>query len=65
MRLKKLRKALADERKVPAYVIFNDATLMRMAELRPRTREDLLAIPGVGPRKLAQYGAALLGALGA
>jgi ATP-dependent DNA helicase RecQ len=56
MALKALRKSLADARGVPAYIIFSDATLVRMAETRPRSETELLEIPGVGPKKLEQYG---------
>ena len=59
-RLKALRRQLAAERKVPAYVVFNDATLLRIAEQRPGSDEALLAIPGIGPAKLKLYGRALL-----
>ena len=59
-RLKALRKQLAVERKVPAYVVFNDATLLQIAERRPTSEEALLAIPGIGPAKLTLYGRALL-----
>ena len=59
-RLKALRKALSTARKVPAYVVFNDATLLRIAEQRPTSEEALLAIPGIGPAKLKLYGPALL-----
>jgi ATP-dependent DNA helicase RecQ len=58
--LKKLRRELADERGVPAYVIFSDATLLEMAAHRPTTPGQLLAITGVGPTKLERYGAAFL-----
>jgi ATP-dependent DNA helicase RecQ len=58
--LKALRKQLAVARKVPAYVVFNDATLLHIAERRPASEEALLAIPGIGPSKLALYGRALL-----
>jgi len=61
--LKALRKRLADSRKVPAYVIFSDATLLAMAAARPRTRTEFLAISGVGPKKLASYGDVFLAAL--
>jgi ATP-dependent DNA helicase RecQ len=54
--LKALRRSLADARGVPAYIIFSDATLVRMAESRPRSETELLEIPGVGPKKLEQYG---------
>jgi ATP-dependent DNA helicase RecQ len=61
--LKTLRKSLADRRKVPAYVIFSDATLLAMAAARPRTHAEFLAVSGVGPKKLASYGDAFLAAL--
>ncbi len=48
------------ERRVPAYVVFNDATLMRIAEERPSSAEALLGISGIGPKKLEMYGDALL-----
>jgi ATP-dependent DNA helicase RecQ len=62
-RLKLLRKQLAAARKVPAYVVFNDATLLRIAEQRPTSDQALLAIPGIGPAKLQLYGRALLDAV--
>ncbi|MFC4455305.1 HRDC domain-containing protein [Deinococcus sonorensis] len=46
--------------KVPPYVIFSDATLKAIAEARPRTRQALGAISGIGERRLAEYGAAVL-----
>jgi ATP-dependent DNA helicase RecQ len=61
--LKALRKRLADGRQVPAYVIFTDATLQQMARFRPETEAEFLALSGVGPRKLEQYGAAFLAVL--
>jgi DNA helicase-2/ATP-dependent DNA helicase PcrA len=53
------RARTAAELKVPAYVVFTDATLVAMAERRPATPAELLAIAGIGPRKLGQYGAAV------
>jgi ATP-dependent DNA helicase RecQ len=61
--LKALRRRIADARKMPAYIVFSDATLIAMAESKPRTAGELLAIPGVGPRKLAAYGDAFLALL--
>jgi ATP-dependent DNA helicase RecQ len=63
-RLRALRRALADADNVPAYIVFSDAVLARMAAMRPRTEAELLAVPGVGPAKLARYGRAFLDALG-
>ncbi len=62
-RLKALRRRLADERSVPAYVVFSDATLLEMAAYKPRTLGQLAAISGVGPTKLTRYGEAFLAEL--
>ena len=62
--LKALRRDIADERAVPAYVVFSDATLLAMTELRPTTAAGLLAAPGVGPVKLERYGKAFLEVIG-
>jgi ATP-dependent DNA helicase RecQ len=59
-RLRALRKALADERKVPAFVVFSDRTLLEMAARKPRTRAALLELFGVGQRKLQEYGESFL-----
>jgi ATP-dependent DNA helicase RecQ len=55
-RLKRTRRKLADERKVPAYVIFSDATLQELVRLRPQTLEEMIDVSGVGPTKLERYG---------
>ncbi|GIE98977.1 DNA helicase [Paractinoplanes rishiriensis] len=59
-RLLEWRSRTAAGLKVPAYVVFTDATLLAMAERRPATPADLLAIAGIGPRKLGQYGEAVV-----
>ena len=41
---------------VPAYVVFPDAVLIALATQRPDTDAELLAVPGIGPAKLASYG---------
>lgn len=56
LRLKAWRLDVAKEQKVPAYVVFTDNTLIAIAELRPDDEEALIAIPGIGARKLEQYG---------
>ncbi len=61
--LRALRKRLADERGVPAYVVLSDATLLEIARRRPKSEDDLRGISGIGPKKLVQYGAALLAAV--
>lgn len=62
-RLRTLRKAIADSQSVPAYVVFNDAVLVQMAQARPRSDSELLAISGVGPAKLQKYGERFLAEL--
>ena len=54
--LRTLRKQLADKRRVPAYVVFSDASLREMAAARPTTPEALLSVNGVGEKKLEKYG---------
>ncbi|GAA6209311.1 DNA helicase RecQ [Cognatishimia sp. WU-CL00825] len=58
--LKAKRRALAEAAKVPAYVIFNDKTLIEMAETRPNSLDDMAHIGGVGAKKLERYGADFL-----
>ena len=61
--LRELRKSLADRQGVPAYIVFSDKTLRAMAETRPSTPGEFLAVSGVGPLKLERYGEAFLQAL--
>ncbi|CAH2031107.1 DNA helicase RecQ [Trichlorobacter ammonificans] len=61
--LRALRKRIADEAGVPPFVVFSDATLVEMAQARPRDERELLSITGVGQRKLARYGALFLDAI--
>jgi ATP-dependent DNA helicase RecQ len=61
--LRGLRKTLADKKGVPPYIVFGDATLRLMALHKPQDEAGLLAISGVGERKLAEYGQAFLAAL--
>jgi ATP-dependent DNA helicase RecQ len=58
--LRNLRLELAQAQGVPAYVIFHDATLIEMAQMRPRNKQQLAMISGVGDHKLARYGDAFL-----
>jgi DNA helicase-2/ATP-dependent DNA helicase PcrA len=48
---------------IPAYVVFHDVTLAALASLRPRTTQQLLEVPGLGPVKAGRYGATLLSLL--
>jgi ATP-dependent DNA helicase RecQ len=63
--LRALRLRLARERGVPPYVIFHDATLRELAHARPTSAIQLLDVPGIGERKAAVYGAAVLEAIAA
>ena len=56
LRLKDWRLRVAKELKVPAYVVFTDNTLIAIAELLPADDAALVAIPGIGARKLEQFG---------
>jgi DNA helicase II / ATP-dependent DNA helicase PcrA len=59
-RLREWRSRTAAEAKVPAYVVFTDATLVAIAETAPPDLARLAAVPGVGPAKLDRYGSQVL-----
>ncbi|MET7877225.1 ATP-dependent DNA helicase UvrD2 [Micromonospora profundi] len=63
-RLREWRQRVAGTQKVPAYVVFTDATLIALAERRPGRPEELIAIAGIGPRKLGLYGESVLALVG-
>ena len=58
--LKAKRLEVARDQKLPAFIIFHDKVLIEMARARPKTREDMLAIPGIGPDKAVRYAAIFL-----
>src|SRR6056297_1631194 len=58
--LKAKRRALAEAAGVPAYIVFNDRTLIEMAETRPADLDAMAGVGGVGATKLDRYGAAFL-----
>ena len=62
-RLRTVRRTLADERNVPAYVIFSDVALREMARTYPTTRPEFRRIPGVGEQKLKDFAEPFLGAI--
>jgi len=64
-RLRALRKQLADERDVPAYIIFSDVALRQMARNYPQTESDFARISGVGEKKLREFGDIFLGEIAA
>jgi ATP-dependent DNA helicase RecQ len=51
-----LRKRLADEKNLPAYIVFGNATLSEMARVMPRSKDEMLEIKGVGDKKFESYG---------
>ena len=61
--LRALRLRIAEKRGLPAYMIFNDATLRNMCAMKPQTPEQLLDVPGVGEAKLRAYGDEFLRAI--
>ena len=59
-RLRELRRSIAAKEGVPAYMVFGDRTLMEMAARRPSSKEEMLAVGGVGEKKFQRYGEAFL-----
>ena len=59
-RLRVWRRDKAQERAIPAYIVFGDATLRELARARPTTASELRQIHGIGDKKHAEYGAELL-----
>jgi ATP-dependent DNA helicase RecQ len=64
-RLRQLRKQLADDRDVPAYIVFSDVALRQMARNYPQTEADFARISGVGEKKLREFGEIFLGEIAA
>jgi DNA helicase-2/ATP-dependent DNA helicase PcrA len=62
-RLRQWRSEAAAEAKVPAYVVFTDATLLALVEHRPQDEQGLVGIPGIGQTKRERYGRAVLDVL--
>ncbi len=59
-RLRVLRKRLADERNVPAYIVFSDVTVRQMARHYPTTPNEFVGLSGVGEKKLNEFGAVFM-----
>lgn len=59
-KLKELRKSLSQQQNVSPFIIFNDATLVEMAIHQPRNAAELLALNGVGAKKIESYGKSFL-----
>ncbi|UZG44628.1 DNA helicase RecQ [Caldimonas thermodepolymerans] len=58
--LRAWRSEVAHEHNLPAYLVFNDATLAEMARVHPGTLGELAGISGVGAKKLEAYGQEIL-----
>ncbi|RZI85171.1 MAG: DNA helicase RecQ [Rubrivivax sp.] len=63
--LKAWRSEVAREHNLPAYIVFNDATLAEMARVAPQTLGELSGISGVGAKKLQAYGTEILAVMAA
>lgn len=63
--LRDLRRELATEQSVPAYIVFGDATLRDLARRRPTTLDSFLEVHGVGKKKCDDYGQPFLDHIGA
>ena len=62
-KLKALRRTIATERGVPAFMVFSDKTLREMARVRPKTRDAMLEVYGVGPAKYRTFGQRFMDAI--
>ncbi len=54
--LRRLRRDLAHDRQVSAFIVFEDKTLRELARIRPSTLERMRLIPGVGDKRLRDFG---------
>ena|SRR5690554_1248082 len=54
--LRRLRREIAKREEIPPYVVFADSTLREMCELLPTSKEEMLAVKGVGEYKFEEYG---------
>jgi ATP-dependent DNA helicase RecQ len=59
-RLKLLRREIAEKNDIPPYLVFNDATLAEMSAMLPTSPGEMLAVNGVGERKLSRFGGEFL-----
>ena len=58
--LRTARQQMAKKRRVPAYVIFHDKTLIELAKAKPQSFDEMLSISGIGEAKLKRFGQTLL-----
>lgn len=62
-KLRALRTEIAKEERVPPYMVFSDKTLTHMCILKPKTKEEMLSVSGVGEFKYEKYGERFLNVL--
>jgi len=60
VKLRELRKDIADSEDIAPFIVFSDATLSELARIKPKTLKEMLDISGIGDIKLSRYGAAFL-----
>lgn len=58
--LRSLRLEIARKEGVPPYVVFSDKTLVQMAIIKPKNRQEMLGVSGVGHVKFDRYGVRFL-----
>jgi len=56
VKLRSLRKTIADAEDIAPFIVFNDATLSELARVKPQTSQQMLTISGIGDTKLSRYG---------
>lgn len=61
--LRVLRMEIAKKEKVPPYIVFSDKTLIQMCAVKPKTKEEMLGVSGVGEAKYQKYGEKFLEAV--
>lgn len=54
--LRSLRQRIAKEEGVPPYIVFSDKTLVHLCEIRPKTKDEMMLVSGIGTYKLEKYG---------
>ena len=60
LKLKNLRKEIAEREGLPPYIIFHDSSLKDMCRVQPQSREEMLRVSGVGELKYSRYGGEFL-----
>ena len=62
-KLRSLRMEIAREEKVPPYIVFSDKTLTHMCIVKPKNKQEMLSVSGVGEFKYQKYGERFLGCI--